>query len=232
MPTANETFIDLLFSSVITTSIDATSFMLCTLASILIGALLAFAFTYKTKSSKNFAITIALLPLVVQVVIMLVNNSLGAGIAVAGAFSLTRFRSVPGTAKEICAVFAVMAVGLATGMGFLGVGFIFAVVTILLNLLYSAILFNKKHGETKDLVIVIPEGLDYYDLFDDIFEKYTTRSELVKVKTTDMGSLYKLTYSITMKDVTEQKAMIDDIRCRNGNLEISLCRPITPKEEL
>ena len=225
-------FIDSLFSSVITTAIDAKSFMLCTLASILIGAFVAFAYTYKTKSSKNFTITIALLPLVVQVVIMLVNNSFGAGIAVAGAFSLTRFRSVPGTAKEICAVFATMAAGLATGMGFIGVGVIFAIVMILLNFIYSALLFNKKRGEVQELKITIPEGLDYFDLFDDLFEKYTVKHELIKVKTTSMGSLYQLTYSIIMKDKAMQKEMIDDIRCRNGNLEISLGRPITPKEEL
>ena len=227
-----DAFINFLFSSVITTAIDAKSFMLCTLASVLIGALVAFTYTYKTKSSKNFTITIALLPLVVQVVIMLVNNSLGAGIAVAGAFSLTRFRSVPGTAKEICAVFATMAVGLATGMGFIGVGLVFAVVMIILNYIYSAILFNKKSGEAQDLKITIPEGLDYYELFDDLFEKYTTKHELVHVKTTSMGSLYQLTYTVVMKNVAEQKAMIDDIRCRNGNLDISLGRPVAPKEEL
>jgi hypothetical protein len=227
-----DAIINFLFSSVITTAIDAKSFMLCTLASVLIGALVAFTYTYKTKSSKNFTITIALLPLVVQVVIMLVNNSLGAGIAVAGAFSLTRFRSVPGTAKEICAVFATMAVGLATGMGFIGVGLVFAVVMIILNYIYSAILFNKKSGEAQDLKITIPEGLDYYELFDDLFEKYTTKHELVHVKTASMGSLYQLTYKVTMKDIAQQKAMIDDIRCRNGNLDISMGRPVTPKEEL
>lgn len=225
-------FIKALFTSVIVTSIDAKSFMLCSLASVIIGAFVAFAYTYKSKSSKNFTITIALLPLVVQVVIMLVNNSLGAGIAVAGAFSLTRFRSVPGSAKEICAVFATMAVGLATGMGFIGVGAIFAVIMILLNLLYSAVLFNQKRPQSQTLKITVPEGLDFYTLFDDLFEKYTSENELTKVKTTSMGSLYQLTYNVTLKDETQQKAFIDDIRCRNGNLDISLGRPVTPKEEL
>lgn len=225
-------FIKALFTSVITTTIDAKSFMLCSLASVIIGAFVAFAYTYKSKSSKNFTITIALLPLVVQVVIMLVNNSLGAGIAVAGAFSLTRFRSVPGSAKEICAVFATMAVGLATGMGFIGVGAIFAVIMILLNLLYSAVLFNQKRPQSQTLKITVPEGLDFYTLFDDLFEKYTSENELTKVKTTSMGSLYQLTYNVTLKDETQQKAFIDDIRCRNGNLDISLGRPVTPKEEL
>lgn len=225
-------FMNFLFGSVITTTIDAKSFLLCTLASVLIGAFVAFTYTYKSKSSKNFTITVALLPLVVQVVIMLVNNSLGAGIAVAGAFSLTRFRSVPGTAKEICAIFATMASGLATGTGFIGVGAMFALLIVLLNLFYSAILMGGKRGETQELRITIPEGLDYYDLFDDLFEKYTSRHELVKVKTASMGSLYQLTYSINMKDMGEQKAFIDDLRCRNGNLDISLGRPITTKEEL
>ena len=221
-----------LFGTVITTLVDAKSFALCTIASVIIGALIAFTYTYKTRSTKNFTITVALLPLVVQVVIMLVNNSLGAGIAVAGAFSLTRFRSVPGTSKEICAIFASMAVGLATGMGFIGVAAIFAILMIALNILYSALVFNKKRGEEQELKIIIPEGLDYYGLFDDIFEKYTVRHELIKVKTASMGSLYQLQFSIYMKDVSEQKAMIDEIRCRNGNLDISLGRPIVTREEL
>ena len=225
-------FNDLLFKSVIVTSIDAQSFLLCTLASVLIGAFIAFAYTYKAKSSRNFTITIALLPLVVQVVIMLVNNSLGAGIAVAGAFSLTRFRSVPGTAKEICAIFATMAVGLATGMGFIGVGVIFAVIMVLLNILYSTVLFGGKRSEAQELKITIPESLDYYDLFDDLFEKYADKHELLRVKTASMGSLYLLTYSVTLKDKNQQKEFIDELRCRNGNLEISLGRPVSPKEEL
>lgn len=225
-------FISSIFETVITTAIDAKSFALCTLASIVIGAFIAFTYTYKTKSSKNFTITIALLPLVVQVVIMLVNNSLGAGIAVAGAFSLTRFRSVPGTAKEICAVFASMAVGLATGMGFIGVGAVFAIVVILLNIIYSAILFSSRRGEEQELKITIPEGLDYYGLFDDLLKKYTTRYDLIKVRTTSMGSLFQLTYSITMKDISKQKEMIDEIRCRNGNLDIAVGRPIASREEL
>ena len=227
------TFInELLFGSVINTTIDAKSFLICTLASVLIGAFIAFAYTYKAKSSRNFTITVALLPLVVQVVIMLVNNSLGAGIAVAGAFSLTRFRSVPGTAKEICAIFVTMAVGLATGTGFIGVGVVFAIVIMLLNLFYSKILFSGKGGELQELKITIPESLDYCDLFEDLFETYTSKHELLRVKTASMGSLYLLTYSIVLKDKTQQKAFIDDLRCRNGNLEISVGRPVTPKEEL
>ena len=221
-----------LFGTVITTIVDAKSFALCTLASVIIGALIAFTYTFKTKSTKNFTITVALLPLVVQVVIMLVNNSLGAGIAVAGTFSLTRFRSVPGTSKEICAIFASVAVGLATGMGFIGVAAMFAVLMIVLNFLYSALLFSKKRGDEQELKIIIPEGLDYYGLFDDIFEKYTSKYELIRVKTASMGSLYQLQFSIYMKDVSEQKAMIDEIRCRNGNLDISLGRPIVTREEL
>lgn len=223
---------ELLFGSVINTTIDAKSFLICTLASVLIGAFIAFAYTYKAKSSRNFTITVALLPLVVQVVIMLVNNSLGAGIAVAGAFSLTRFRSVPGTAKEICAIFVTMAVGLATGTGFIGVGVVFAIVIMLLNLFYSKILFSGKGGELQELKITIPESLDYCDLFEDLFETYTSKHELLRVKTASMGSLYLLTYSIVLKDKTQQKAFIDDLRCRNGNLEISVGRPVTPKEEL
>jgi regulatory protein YycI of two-component signal transduction system YycFG len=125
-----------------------------------------------------------------------------------------------------------MAVGLATGMGFIGVGALFAVIMIVLNIIYSAILFNKKETQAQELKITVPEGLDYYNLFDDLFEKYASSYELLRVKTASMGSLYSLTYKVNLKDLSMQKEFIDEIRCRNGNLDISLGRPVTPKEEL
>ena len=223
--------LDNLFRSIIVTSLDAKSFFLCTLVSVLMGLALAFSHLYKSKSTRNFSITVAMLPLIVQVVIMMVNRSLGAGVAVAGAFSLTRFRSAPGTAKEICCVFASMAVGLATGMGYIWLAVIFGLLFILLNLLYTTLAFTKDHDKVSELKITIPEGLDYIDLFDDIFEKYTVSHDLVKVRTSGMGSLYNLTYTVELKSEREQKKMVDEIRCRNGNLDISLGRPVTPKEE-
>jgi uncharacterized membrane protein YhiD involved in acid resistance len=227
-----DAFINFLFSSVITAAIDAKSFMLCTLASVLIGALVAFTYTYKTKSSKNFTITIALLPLVVQVVIMLVNNSLGAGIAVAGAFSLTRFRSVPGTAKEICAVFATMAVGLATGMGFIWVAAVFTAIMVVFTLFYTLVGFGKAKSADRELKITIPENIDYTNLFDDLMKKYTSFNELVRVRTVNMGSLFQLVYKVRLRDVNKTKQFLDELRCRNGNLDIICTLPAYGKEEL
>ena len=157
-------------------------------------------------------------------VIMLVNGNIGAGVAVAGAFSLVRFRSVPGKAKEICIIFIAMAMGLAFGMGYVLYGVIFAVIAAIIMLLLSIFkLFDKNtKGKNKVLKIMIPEDLDYPTIFNDIFEKYLTKSELVKVKSKNMGSMFKLTYYITFKDLTQEKQFLDEIRCRNGNLEITI----------
>ena len=160
------------------------------------------------------------MPAIVQIVIMMVNGNIGAGIAVMGAFNLVRFRSIPGTAKEICSIFMAMAVGLATGMGQIAVDVIFTALLLVVNFIYLALHFGETKRIVKELKITIPENLDYTELFDDIFEKYTTSSELIRVRTTNMGSLYQLFYHIQLKDSAMEKEMLDQIRCRNGNLEI------------
>ncbi len=223
---------DLLFGSIMTNgTLTGTAFIIATLCSLAIGIFIGFMYTIKNNYSKSYIITLALLPAIVQVVIMLVNGNIGAGIAVAGAFSLVRFRSAPGTGKEITSIFLAMAVGLATGMGYVGIAAIFAVIITLANLILSNSGFGSGASEEKTLKITVPESLDFEGIFDDIFERYTTKAELLEVKTSGMGSLYKLSYSIVMRSKASTKGMIDEMRQRNGNLEISCSRPVAMKSE-
>ncbi len=165
-------------------------------------------------------------------VIMLVNGNLGTGVAVMGAFSLIRFRSIPGTAKEINSIFLAMALGLATGTGYIAAAGVFIVIVGGIYILYNSISFGEQKQTEKELKITIPEGLDYTGIFDDLFARYTTKSELTKVKTSNMGSLYKLEYHIRLKDPAQEKKLLDELRCRNGNLEISLGKVTFGYEEL
>lgn len=207
-------------------------FMICLIGSLLLGTVIAFESMYKSSHSRSFLVSLVILPPIVQTIIAVVNGQLGAGIAVAGAFSLVRFRSVPASAREITSIFLAMAVGLAMGMGYIGVSVIVTAVVILVDMLLAATGFgNSKRGE-RVLRITIPESLNYTEVFDELFADYTAKSELVKVKTTNMGSLFKLEYRIILKDVSKEKELIDEIRCRNGNLEISCCLPETIKNEI
>jgi hypothetical protein len=226
-----------LFQSVFngnTTSITVPQFLLCIAVSLVIGLFFAFLYSYKSRSSQNFVITLSLLPAIVCVVIMMVNGNVGAGVAVAGAFSLVRFRSVPGTSKEIGMLFLAMGAGLITGMGYLGYAILFAAVLGLAMFVFTQTGLGIKKGPTleKTLIITIPESLNYNEVFDDLLAKYTTQCEIMTVKTTNMGSLFKLTYHITLKDLSTEKEFIDELRCRNGNLEISISRQEVNYNEL
>lgn len=222
-------FFQSVFENNTTQTISIATFLFCVLVSLVMGAMLAYVHTYKNRCTKGFVVTLALLPAVVSVVIMMVKGNIGAGVAVAGAFSLVRFRSIPGTAKEIGAIFIAMTVGLASGMGYLAFSFLFAVILGAASLLYNKTKFGeiKSDGAEKTMRITIPEDLDYTDVFDDLLEEYTAGHELISVKTTNMGSLYKLTYNLTLKDCKKEKELIDQLRCRNGNLEISSSRQET-----
>lgn len=217
-----------------TTSGDITfsSTLICTLASLVLGFGVALVYMYKNKYSKNFVITLALLPALIQLVITMVNGNLGAGVAVMGAFSLVRFRSVPGTSKEICSIFFAMALGLTTGMGFIGYAAVFFLIIGGVMLILAATNFGGKASEEKELKVTIAESLDYNGIFDDLFDKYTDKVELVRVKTTNMGSLYELQYHIAIKNQAIEKEFIDELRCRNGNLNITCGRVPTNKDEL
>ena len=223
-----------LFDTDLTAVISVTDFLLCLGASLVIGILMAFAYMYRTRYTKSFVVTLALLPAVVCVVIMMVNGNVGTGVAVAGAFSLVRFRSVPGTAKEICTLFVAMGAGLIAGMGYLGFALLFTAVMCIMFVLYNRLDFGTKKNAAifKTFTITIPEDLDYSGIFDDIFSEFTTSHDLVRVKSTNMGSMFKLTYNVMLRDVTREKEMIDKIRCRNGNLEISVSKQETVGTEL
>lgn len=223
-----------LFDTELTAVISVTDFLICLLASLVIGVLITSAYMYRTRYTKSFVITLALLPAVVCVVIMMVNGNVGTGVAVAGAFSLVRFRSVPGTAKEICTLFLAMGAGLIAGMGYIGFALLFSVLMSVAFVAYNRLDFgSKKNSETfKTITITIPEDLNYTEIFNDIFSEFTASNLLVKVKSTNMGSMFKLTYNIELRDVTREKEMIDKIRCRNGNLEIVVSRQETTVTEL
>ena len=223
-----------LFDTELTAVISPTNFILCLGTALVLGLIMAFAYMFKARYTKSFVCTLALLPAVVCIVVMLVNGNIGTGVAIAGAFSLVRFRSVPGTAREICALFLAMAAGLIVGMGYLAFSLLFTLVMCGAFLLYTLLNLGGKRSveEEKVLTVTIPEDLNYSQVFGDIFEKYTLSHQLVRVKTTNMGSLFRLTYHIRMKDVAEEKEMIDAIRCRNGNLEISISVQETAAMEL
>ena len=229
-----ENFFKGIFDTHYISVIDISDFLLCLGVSLVIGLMLAGCSMYRSRYTKSFVLTLALLPAVVCVVIMMVNGNVGAGVAVAGAFSLVRFRSVPGTAKEIGMLFLSMGAGLVAGMGYLGYAVLFTVILGGVTMLYTHVNLGKgkKADLHKVLNVTIPEDLDYSQVFDDIFDKYTASCELVKVKTTNMGSLFRLTYHITIKDAAKEKEMLDAIRCRNGNLEISVSRQETTPVEL
>ncbi|HIS67853.1 MAG TPA: DUF4956 domain-containing protein [Candidatus Gallacutalibacter stercoravium] len=205
--------------------------MLCMLFSLGLGLVIALLYMFRNTYSKSFVVTLALLPISVQMVILLVNGNLGAGVAVMGAFSLVRFRSAPGSAREICAIFFAMAVGLATGMGYLGAAVVFVVVVGAASLLYAAVGLGEQK-QAKTLKITIPEDLDYTDLFADLLAQYTQKWELIEVRTSNMGSLYRLEYRIVLRDKGKEKEFIDAVRCRNGNLEVSCGRIAAQREEL
>ena len=215
----------------ISSDLTIMEYLLCTMVSIVLGIVLAAIHTYKNHCSGNFRMTLVILPAVVQTVIMLVNGNLGTGVAVMGAFSLIRFRSLPGNSREIQSIFLAMAIGLATGMGFLALAAL--MLLIVGGATFLMVLIPSGHSDftERDLRVTIPENLDYYGVFDEVFEQYVKRSELMKVKTVNMGSLYELQYRIDLKDEAREKEMIDGLRCRNGNLTI-VCGKISQEREV
>lgn len=206
--------------------------LLCTVVSVVLGVLIAVIYMQQGNYSKNFVVTLAMMPVLVQVVIMMVNGNVGTSVAVLGTFGLVRFRSVPGTSREIANIFFAMAVGLATGMGYLTFSVAMVVVIGGMFLLLGKTSFGERKYNEKDLRITIAEDLDYTDIFEDIFAEYTSKSSLEQVKTTNLGSMDELKYHITLKDAKKEKEMIDQLRCRNGNLTIIYGKRSTLQEEL
>ena len=216
-----------MLDSIIDIQITLPVFIICTAASLALGLGTALLCMYKSRYTQSFVVTLAMLPAVVQVVIMLVNGNIGAGVAVAGAFSLVRFRSAPGSAREIGMIFLAMAIGLATGMGYVALAVIFFAVMAAFVLLLTVLRFGGGNEYERELKITIPETLDYDGLFDDLFQKYTRSAQLYRVKTTNMGTLYEVDYHIVLKTERIPKEFLDELRCRNGNLNISCGREIS-----
>ena len=214
-----------MLNSITSAGMTTWTFLLCILLAVVLGIGTAIVFSFKARNSASMALTLSIMPAAIAIVIMMVNGNVGAGVAVAGAFTLVRFRSVPGTAREIAAIFMDMAVGLACGMGHIWIAILFFVIMAVLVIALTLFGFGERSGN-QQLKITIPENLDYNDLFDDLFKKYTSRWELVRVRTTNMGTLYELCYDVVLKDEKKTKAFMDEIRCRNGNLNITLGRPV------
>ncbi len=230
--------LDAVFSSLFTTtstvasSITVGQFLICCAASLTLGAIMACVYMFRHDHSKNLVVTLALLPVVVQTVITLVNGNLGVGVAVMGVFSLVRFRSIPGSAKDICSVFVAMAIGLATGMGFIGLAVVMTAVVAVANVIYIVTPFGAPKEPEKMLRVTIPEDLEYDGVFDDVLKHFTSSYDLTNVSTTNMGSLYLLEYAVRMKEPGLEKKMIDELRCLNGNLKISCGRAAVGREAL
>ncbi len=223
-----------LFDSDMTRVISVPNFLLCIGTSLVLGLIIALCYRYRTRYTQSFVASLAVLPAVVCVVIMLVNGNVGTGVAVAGAFSLVRFRSAPGTAKEIGALFLAMGAGLIAGMGYLAYAFLFTALLCGVTMLYARLNFGAERQEAlhKTLRVTIPEDLDYADVFDPILDEYTESRELTEVRTTNMGSMFRLTYDLKLKKAGTEKDMIDKLRCRNGNLEVAVNRVQTGSAEL
>ena len=214
------------------TAVDPAMMLLAIGVSLLLGLVVAKVYQFKTVYRKSFVMSLALLPTLIAIVIFLVNGSLGAGVAVMGAFSLIRFRSAPGGAKELVSIFLVMTIGIAIGMGYLVFATVFTLIMSLVMLLLEVVNFGQMKHSMRQLTIVIPESLDYESIFDDIFSKAANHIELANVKTSDMGSLFKIKYIIQLNGRMTEKEFIDALRTRNGNLEIAISRYITKENEL
>lgn len=212
-------------SAIVTASITDGQLVLCTGLSLLLGAVIALITRLTNRhATKSMLTTLVLIPVIVQLIIMMVNGNLGIGVSVMGAFSLVRFRSAPGNGEEIAAIFSAMAIGLAMGTGYIGIAVAATAVISIVLLVMHFVRFGEDDRHARQLKVLISEDLDFTEIFDDIFEKYAKSSELQKVKTTNMGSLFELTYSIVLKDIKSEKKLIDEVRCRNGNLTVTVSR--------
>ena len=223
-----------MLESILTTTTDLTiaQYLILTGVSLLLGLISALVYMHRNTYTKGFVLSLVLLPTVVQTVILLVSGNLGAGVAVAGTFSLVRFRSVPGGAREIAAIFTAMAIGLATGMGYIAVAALLTVAVGLASLVMIHLRFGEQDANKRRLRVTMPEDLDYTKVFDDVFSQYVTQVELKKVKTTNLGSMFELQYDLTLRDPEQEKPFLDAIRTRNGNLNIMLSRTPGNNEEL
>ena len=216
-----------MFESITQNGLTAQNFLICIGVALVLGLLTALSFSYRSHFSRSFSMTLAILPAIVQVVIMMVSGSIGAGVAVAGTFSLVRFRSEPGTARQIGALFLAVTLGIVLGMGYVLLAVVCFFIFTAFTLFLACVGFGEDRSTQRDLRITIPENLDYEGIFDDLFETYTRSHILERVRTTNMGTLYELRYTIVMKNDKSIKSFLDEIRTRNGNLTVVCGRVAT-----
>ncbi len=215
-----------------TVTVTLTEYLISLGTALVLGIIIALVGRFRSKQSRSLSVAIVLLPMVVQTIIMLVNREFGAGLAVAGAFGLVRFRSAPASARDMVLIALSVAVGLACGMGTIGIAVILTVAVLAMLFILTLVNFGRSPGGARHLRIVIPETLNYSEVFSEVFNKYTSRHELLKVKTTNMGSLFHLQYDIMLKNPDKEKEFIDELRIRNGNLEIVCASPDDGAKEI
>ena len=225
-----------MFNTIITDTITPMSFFICLGVAFVLGLVVALTHQFTAKrsygrsASAGMVTTLAILPVLVSVAIMLVNGNLGAGVAVMGIFSLVRFRSIPGNSRSILSVFFAMAIGLAVGTGYIAFAGIFTVLVALMLVILAGLSFGESSLREKRLTVLVPEDIDYTNVFDDVFAHYTSKSFLEKAKTTNMGSLFELVYRIELRDGINEKEFIDKLRVKNGNLKVALSHMLAEEE--
>lgn len=213
-----------------TTGLSITTGLICAGVALLLGVIIAITHMKTSQTTKGFLTTLATLPLLVMAVMIMINGNLGTSIAILGAFSLIRFRSIQGRAKDLLSVFFAMMVGLACGMGHVLFAVVITIISVIAIAFFTYTHFLEPNKKQRVLKIMVPEDLDYEEVFDEIFAKYTSRVDLVQMKTMNMGSLYKLTYDITMKNGVKEKEFLDEIRIKNCNLKVLLSHPCMEEE--
>lgn len=220
-----------MFNSILTSPMTLSGFLLCLVSALLFGILTALVFSFKNRISSSFALTLAILPAAMCMVVMMINGNLGIAVAVAGSFTLVRFRSIAGTGREISAVFVVMALGVILGMGYLGIAALFFACIALPVLLLTALCFGE-HPNEKCLRVTIPEDYDYTTLLSDVFAEHKVKAEIERIKTVNLGSLIEVTYRIILPGETMSKELLDAIRTKNGNLCVMLTSPDGDRDSL
>ena len=221
-----------LFSSIFTSTFTLGQFLIAVLASMVLGFVVSIYYMFRNTYSKSFVPSLILIPAIECVVIIMINGNMGAGIAVAGSFALIRFRSARGSAKDLTAIFMAMTIGIICGTGYIGIAVLFTLIVCAVRMFLSFVKYGECDGQMRYLKITVPENLNYDEAFEEVLDNYCSSYEIEKVKTLSLGSLFRVDYSIVMKDTSKIKAMIDDLRIRNNNLEIVCGKEAVSKEEL
>lgn len=215
------------------TDLTLTNAMITIVISIILGGLISLTYMYTNRSgfSQNFTLTMVLLPTIVAIIILLIGSNIARAFSLAGAFSIIRFRSAPGDPKDIAYVLFTMAAGLAVGTGYYGYAILFTIILCVMMIILNQLNFGSRKTTQRMLKVTIPENLSYEEAFQEVFQRFGVKHELKKIRTTELGSLYELIYTVTMQSSTDQKAFLDEIRCRNGNLDLSLTMSPSPINE-